>query len=610
MTLPAFDFDLLGGTGLSPAHVQPFIDYVNLVYQEVNANAGNLASRTLEPVADLAALKAISGDDLLDKAVVHCETLGLYRYDAESTAAGNNVGVVVPTAVGVGAGRFLRIALPTDQRPEIHAPISGLTALKAIPASERFDGQVIFVFPFAPGEPSGLFVFIADATETGNDFSIVEPAAGTGRWFMALYPEATGTVGGAYSTKAILTALPANQRFDHGQYHAMDTGIYWFFEAATNAVFDPWVLAPDDVTPPAPGRYILVAPWNLLSLLNEKTPQTAHHGQVADVAALRAIPESERAMGTRIQLPTGYYFFISGFSGVDDGNFIVVPDVGTGVWMLGQNTAGPIIVADLAALAAIPEAWRLQPTQVFVPDKGLYWFDAASTATPGDDDTVQPAVGTGRWLRLIPTGYVQILLANFALLGARQTVKGQALNAAPPPTEVEGDKYLLFVNGVQHADWDGVTPDAVVRFNGTTWENWPKDGSSHGDSVYDDAADQIWYVNSVGNWTLGATAEADFAAAPQGNDRLYGATAPGADATLADVNVLVTSGNTQVPAAGDLCYECDAYVTATGAWVGQLVVGTDVAAALVDDTGIRLTIKQAAGNQAANTLRLRIRKVV
>ena len=62
---------------------------------------------THEPVADLAALRAIPEDELSDRMMILCETLGLYRYDAQSVAVDDAVNVVKPTAVTTG--RFIRI---------------------------------------------------------------------------------------------------------------------------------------------------------------------------------------------------------------------------------------------------------------------------------------------------------------------------------------------------------------------------------------------------------------------------------------------------------------------------------------------------------------------
>lgn len=103
----------------------------------------------------------------------------------------------------------------------------------------------------------------------------------------------------------------------------------------------------------------------------------------------------------------------------------------------------------------------------------------------------------------------------------------------------------------------------------------------------------------------------EVALAAMGLDRLYVATAPGADASGGDQNVTVTSKTGGfTPAAGDTIVAAITYATGAKTIDDVEVVGTDIAAALVDATGIKATIKQAAGNQSANTYILLIRKVV
>jgi len=52
----------------------------------------------------------------------------------------------------------------------------------------------------------------------------------------------------------------------------------------------------------------------------------------------------------------------------------------------------------------------------------------------------------------------------------QNSVLAIADNTAAPPTEVDGDRYLLDpTGGGVHANWDGAAVNDVVEFNGTTW---------------------------------------------------------------------------------------------------------------------------------------------
>jgi hypothetical protein len=93
---------------------------MNTAINNAIAGAGNAIH---EPVADLAAAKAIAIADTTvngivtvggrtDKMIMLIETLGLYRFDAESTATSNDGTVIRPTDVSTdaAAGRWLKIS--------------------------------------------------------------------------------------------------------------------------------------------------------------------------------------------------------------------------------------------------------------------------------------------------------------------------------------------------------------------------------------------------------------------------------------------------------------------------------------------------------------------
>ena len=85
-------------------------DGVNL--DQLNNAVLGLNNTIHAPVADLAASKAIVSAGRLDKMVMLIETLGLYRFDAESVVVGNDNTVIRPTDVATDAeaGRWFKIS--------------------------------------------------------------------------------------------------------------------------------------------------------------------------------------------------------------------------------------------------------------------------------------------------------------------------------------------------------------------------------------------------------------------------------------------------------------------------------------------------------------------
>lgn len=74
------------------------------------ASYSALSSIASSPVADLSALKAIDTTSMSDKSLIFCESLGLYRYDSESSATGDDSLIITPTT---GGGRWLLLASST-----------------------------------------------------------------------------------------------------------------------------------------------------------------------------------------------------------------------------------------------------------------------------------------------------------------------------------------------------------------------------------------------------------------------------------------------------------------------------------------------------------------
>jgi len=76
-----------------------------------NAVAG-VGSSIHVPVADLSAAKAVTAAGRADKMLMLVETIGLYHFDAESTAASNDGTVIRPTDIAsdVTAGRWIKMS--------------------------------------------------------------------------------------------------------------------------------------------------------------------------------------------------------------------------------------------------------------------------------------------------------------------------------------------------------------------------------------------------------------------------------------------------------------------------------------------------------------------
>ena len=94
-------------------------------------------------------------------------------------------------------------------------------------------------------------------------------------------------------------------------------------------------------------------------------------------------------------------------------------------------------------------------------------------------------------------------------------------NTAAPPTEVDGDRYILdFTGGGVHADWDGASAGDIVQFDGTAG-SWtavsPVEGyacfvdAKNKDYQYIDDGTSVWQEIASGeNWTIweGTTTDA------------------------------------------------------------------------------------------------------
>ena len=98
------------------------------------ANAVSGSGNSLHvPVADLAAAKAVSGviapNGHVDKMIMLIETLGLYRYDADSTAVSNDDTVIRPTDIAsdVTAGRWIKMTSTITDHNNLTNKQGGIT---------------------------------------------------------------------------------------------------------------------------------------------------------------------------------------------------------------------------------------------------------------------------------------------------------------------------------------------------------------------------------------------------------------------------------------------------------------------------------------------------
>ncbi len=116
-------FNSKKGVGLSPATAAgEAVEFAQMQAAINNAVAG-AGNSIHEPVADLAAAKAVGNTDVLvdgvvtsagktDKMLMLIESLGLYHYDADSLAVSNDTTVIRPTdvATDAAAGRWIKMS--------------------------------------------------------------------------------------------------------------------------------------------------------------------------------------------------------------------------------------------------------------------------------------------------------------------------------------------------------------------------------------------------------------------------------------------------------------------------------------------------------------------
>lgn len=83
---------------------------------------------------------------------------------------------------------------------------------------------------------------------------------------------------------------------------------------------------------------------------------------------------------------------------------------------------------------------------------------------------VDTSANTGYLLTDVTTGIATwIKLSNNQLGDAQDSVLSIAVSTSAPPTEVNGDRYILDSSGTPNAAWDGASQGDIVQFDGATW---------------------------------------------------------------------------------------------------------------------------------------------
>ena len=101
-----FDINSKKLTGVA----DPSFDQDAATKKYVDTAISAASSAVHAPVADLAACKALTSSTLVDKEMMLIETLGTYRFDAQSSDTADDVLIIRPTDISSGnPGRWLRI---------------------------------------------------------------------------------------------------------------------------------------------------------------------------------------------------------------------------------------------------------------------------------------------------------------------------------------------------------------------------------------------------------------------------------------------------------------------------------------------------------------------
>ena len=160
--------------------------YAAIAAEIASAMSGTYRSNILSPVADVTALKAVTG--MQDKDVIFVESLNsMFSYDAQSSATANDTTVVAPTS---GGGRWLKTqgSFAYDST-DFQWGSNGLELKVKLPTGTPSDGQVLawdatnsvlkWITPSAGN--TGIEIVTSDPSVTSTDNGKVFYNSTTGR---------------------------------------------------------------------------------------------------------------------------------------------------------------------------------------------------------------------------------------------------------------------------------------------------------------------------------------------------------------------------------------------------------------------------------------------
>ena len=377
-----------------------------------------LAKRTLALVADNAALVALTAAQRTDGSlVVQADTMQMWEYDLGSAAAASNW-CVVPTD---GTGRWL-LATPPDGR--VLPPVATQVALLALTAAQRQDGSIVEQL-----DDNSVWIYDLGSVLAGVTDWTVEPTDGVGCWFRVDAPR--GAILDPVAGNAALIALTAADRIDGSVVVQLDTMQTWKYDLGSAAAASDWVVVPTDGT----GRWLDVAhPSGGLVL-----PAVADN---AALIALTAVDRQDGSLVVQLDTAAVWKYVIGSVEAASDWVVVPTDGVGRWLRADAFHGIIHAQVADRAAVAAIPVASRADGMVVVEDDGYTGWkFEGASAAAaaPG---VIVPAAGAGRWHRdYIDSGQpmqnrLRLLGAPGAAVAGDTVVIGAdtlEFNAATPP---------------------------------------------------------------------------------------------------------------------------------------------------------------------------------
>ncbi|MFH1265009.1 MAG: hypothetical protein ABIK89_04735, partial [Planctomycetota bacterium] len=339
----------------------------------------------LPAVADLAALKALTAAQRADMSLVVVDTLGVYKFDGASAAAGDDYQVVVPT---VGTGRWL-LQVPLSTPLNVAAPVADLATAKALPVAALASNSLLWI------KTLGLYWLDSTSAAAADDVNVIQLTAEVGNArLIRLVPTAEPrAVHAPIADLAALKALAETDRADNMVVFVDALGVYRFIAAGGVGTADDYQI----VDPTAgTGQWVLEA---------EALKPLKVASSVADLAAAKALPVAALHDTSLLWIETlGLYWLDATSAAAADDQTVIqlTAEVGNARLIRVAPASIPRAwhepLADLAALKAVAEADRADNMLVLVDTLGVYQFDAAGSATGDDDAVVQPTAGTGRWM--------------------------------------------------------------------------------------------------------------------------------------------------------------------------------------------------------------------